>query len=135
MHNESNRPANTITISASGANAGFVKFWREPIFASDCTTVRGKNDLHTLFLYNFLLSIQNQIYYLQKGSAQPHVYPDDLKLIQIPDIDEKLQQQIVSECEKVDKEYNTSRMSIEEYKKKIAEVFERLDVISSQQGG
>lgn len=135
MHNESNRPANTITISASGANAGFVNFWREAIFASDCTTVRGKNDLHTLFLYNFLVSIQTQIYYLQKGSAQPHVYPDDLKLIQIPDIDEKLQRKIVSECEKVDEEYNTSRMSIEEYKKKIAEVFERLDVISSQRGG
>lgn len=121
LHSEANRPANTITISASGANAGFVNFWSEPIFASDCTTVRGKNDLHTFFLYNFLISIQNQIFYLQKGSAQPHVYPDDLKQIQIPDIDENLQQQVVSECEKVDEEYNNSRMTIEEYKKKIAE--------------
>lgn len=123
LHNEANRPANTITISASGANAGFVNFWREPIFASDCTTVRGKNDLHTLFLYNFLLSIQNQIYYLQKGSAQPHVYPDDLKLIQIPNVDEDIQQQIVSECEIVDDEYNHSRVSIEENKSKILELF------------
>jgi hypothetical protein len=69
LHNEANRPANTITISASGANAGFVNFWSEPIFASDCTTVRGKNDLHTFFLYNFLLSIQNQIFYLQKVNS------------------------------------------------------------------
>jgi restriction endonuclease S subunit len=134
LHNEANRPANTITISASGANAGFVNFWREPIFASDCTTVRGKNDLHTFFLYNFLLSIQNQIFYLQKGSAQPHVYPDDLKQIQIPDVDENVQQQVVSECEKVDEEYNNSRMTIEEYKRKIAEVFERLEVISKSGG-
>lgn len=134
LHNEANRQANTITISASGANAGFVNFWREPIFASDCTTVRGKNDLHTLFLYNFLLSIQNQIYYLQKGSAQPHVYPDDLKLIQVPNVDEDLQKKIVFECEKVDEEYNNSRMTVEEYKKKIAEVFERLEVISHQGG-
>lgn len=134
LHSEANRPANTITISASGANAGFVNFWSEPIFASDCTTVRGKNDLHTFFLYNFLLSIQNQIFYLQKGSAQPHVYPDDLKQIQIPDIDENLQQQVVSECEKVDEEYNNSRMTIEEYKRKIAEVFERLEVISKTGG-
>lgn len=121
LHNEANRPANTITISASGANAGFVNFWREPIFASDCTTVRGKNDLHTLFLYNFLLSIQNQIFYLQKGSAQPHVYPDDLKLIQIPNVDKDIQQLIVTECENVDEEYAKSRMTVEEYKKKIAE--------------
>ncbi|MBR6067800.1 MAG: N-6 DNA methylase [Bacteroidales bacterium] len=126
-HNESNRPANTITISASGANAGYVNFWREPIFASDCTTVRGKNDLHTIFLYNFLLSIQDQIYYLQKGAAQPHVYPDDLKLIQVPDVDEKLQRKIVSECEKVDEEYNNSKMSIEENEIKIAETYKLLD--------
>jgi restriction endonuclease S subunit len=121
LHNEANRPANTITISASGANAGFVNFWHEPIFASDCTTVRGKNDLHTLFLYNFLLSIQNQIFFLQKGAAQPHVYPDDLRMIQVPDIEEKLQQKIVTECEKVDKEYNNNLTRIEEYKEKIAE--------------
>lgn len=126
-HNESNRPANTITISASGANAGYVNFWREPIFASDCTTVRGKNDLHTIFLYNFLLSIQDQIYYLQKGAAQPHVYPDDLKLIQVPDVDEKLQRKIVLECEKVDEEYNNSKISIEENEIKIAETYKLLD--------
>ena len=81
--------------------------------------------MHTLFLYNFLLSIQNQIYYLQKGSAQPHVYPDDLKLIQIPNVDEDIQQQIVSECEIVDDEYNHSRVSIEENKSKILELFEK----------
>lgn len=129
LHNVSNRPANIITISASGANAGFVNFWREPIFASDCTTVRGKNDLHTLYLYNFLLSIQNQIYYLQKGSGQPHVYPDDLKLIPIPAIEESLQKRIVSECEKVDDAYNATRMSIEEYHKKIRGIFENLQVL------
>ena len=127
LHNESNRPANTITISASGANAGFVNFWNEPIFASDCTTVRGRDDLHTKFLYNYLLSIQYQIYYLQKGSAQPHVYPDDIKLIQVPDIDDKLQKQIVSECELVDDEYNRSRASIEENRRRILEVFEKLN--------
>ena len=126
LHNESNRPANTITISASGANAGFVNFWEEPIFASDCTTVRGRDILHTKFLYYFLFSIQNQIYSLQKGSAQPHVYPDDIRQIQVPDVNDKLQEQIVSECEQVDDEYNLSYASIEENKKKIFELFEKL---------
>lgn len=126
-HNESNRPANTITVSASGANAGYVNFWREPIFASDCTTIRGRNDTHTQFLYNFLLSIQNQIYSLQNGAGVPHVHPSDLKLINIPNIDENLQREIVSECEKVDEEYNNSRMCIEEWKKKIAEVMREVN--------
>lgn len=49
-HNEANREANVITISASGANAGFVNLWKEPIFASDCTTVIGKSDIETFFI-------------------------------------------------------------------------------------
>lgn len=130
LHNVANRKANTITISASGANAGFVNFWSEPIFASDCTTVRGKSDIETLFLYHFLHSIQDQIYYLQKGAAQPHVYPDDIAELLIPQIDEKLMKKVVSECKKVDEEYNTSRMAIEEYRKNIMQVFENLQVIT-----
>lgn len=129
FHNVANREANTITISASGANAGFVNFWKEPIFASDCTTVRGRNEIETLYLYNFLQSIQDQIYYLQKGSAQPHVYPNDIADLQIPQVEETKMQEIVAECAKVDEEYQTSRMSIEEYRKKIAQVFENLQVI------
>ena len=45
-----------------------------------------------------------------------------------------IQRKIVAECEKVDEEYNTSRMSIEEDKKKIAQVFERLEVITNVRG-
>ena len=119
FHNEANRKANTITISASGANAGFVNIWREPIFASDCTTVRGKDDVHTFFLYNFLISIQDQIFSLQKGTSQPHVYPSDIKLLQVPDIDTSIQQQIVAECEKVDEEYSIAQKTIEENKRNI----------------
>lgn len=40
-----------------------------------------------------------------------------------------IQQKIVDECKKIDEEYNASRMSIEEYRKKIADIFERLEVI------
>ena len=78
-----------------------------------------------------LFSIQDKLYYLQKGAGQPHVYPEDLKLIKVPDIiDENLLKKIVSECKKVDNEYNNSRMSDEEYRKKVVAVFERLNVIS-----
>lgn len=38
-----------------------------------------------------------------------------------------IQQQIVYECEKIDKEYNNSRMSVEENERKIAETFDALD--------
>ena len=55
--------------------------------------------------------------------------------IKIPLPPLNIQQQIITECEKVDEEYNQSRMSIEEYKKKITEIFEKLDVISKRWGG
>ena len=129
FHNQSNRPANTISVSASGANAGFVNLWREPIFASDCTTIRGKNDLQTFFLYNYLQSIQDQIYLLQKGSSQPHVYPDDLMIIQVPDIDDKILKQIVSECEKIDEKYKDAESQIISLKEKI---YQTIDNIQGQ---
>ena len=127
LHNEANREAGTITISASGANAGYVNYWDEPIFASDCTTVRGQNKQQTLFLFNYLQAMQEQIYLLQKGAAQPHVYPDDIKAIQVPNISVELQQQIVTECQKVDEEYNNSRMAIEDYRKRIAQAIASVD--------
>ncbi len=78
-HSISNREENTITVSGSGANAGYVNFWREKIYASDCTTVRGKSDIETIIAFYYLKLIQNQIYRYSQGSAQPHVYPTDIK--------------------------------------------------------
>ena len=88
-HDVANRPRNTITISASGANAGFVNFWREPIFACDCTTITNRVIGSTLYILNFLKIVQDFIYQQARGSAQPHVYPKDiegLKIIVPPDL-------------------------------------------------
>ena len=90
--------------------------------------------MYTFFLYNFLQSIQDKIFTLQKGAGQLHVYPDDIKLLQIPNVDEKLQRQIVEECEKIDEEYNTSRMSIEEYKRKIEEIMNKTNGVEKVLG-
>lgn len=82
-HSESNFSNNTITISASGANAGYINFWREPIFACDCTTVRGNNDFETFYILQLLKSIQEFIFSQARGSAQPHVYPKDIESLKI----------------------------------------------------
>ena len=134
-HDTANRNANVITISASGANAGFVNYWNEPIFASDCTTIEGKNDFLTEFIYNYLKGIQSQIFYLQKGAAQPHVYPKDIETIPIPNVPKEIQIKVIDECKKLDETYNNSRMTIETYRQKIAEVFERLQVADTSNWG
>ncbi|GHT08299.1 hypothetical protein FACS189426_03570 [Bacteroidia bacterium] len=93
-HSEYNREKNTITVSGSGANAGFVNFWYERIFASDCTTIRGKEDIDTFLIYQFLKSHQEILYRSAKGSAQPHVYPSDIKDLPFYDIPKEVKQKI-----------------------------------------
>lgn len=83
FHSKSNYSSNTITVSASGANAGFINFWREPIFACDCTTVRGESEAETLIILEFLKMRQEYLYSQAKGSAQPHVYPKDVETLEI----------------------------------------------------
>lgn len=134
-HNEYNRPKHTITISASGANAGYVNYWSEEIFASDCTTINVDDLVSTLYIYNYLKSKQNDICSLARGAAQPHVYPDDVKDFPIPLPSLDIQQQIVDECAKVDAEYETSRMAIEDYRKRISKIFTDLEVIAEKPNG
>ena len=101
-HNKSNRPVNTITISASGANAGFINFYKEPIFATDCSTISETNSLDTLFLYYVLKSKQDSIFKMQTGGAQPHVHPKDISRINIfiPNLEE--QQRIATQLSEID---------------------------------
>ena len=106
FHNESNRDGNIITVSASGAYAGFVNYFQDPIFASDCNTIKSKDEniITTKLVFHFLKSIQKDIYKLQRGQAQPHVYADDLSKVKIPLPPLDIQQKIVAEIEALEKQ-------------------------------
>ena len=91
FHNRANRPAKTITISASGASAGYVAFHPYPIFASDCSTIEEGLDYSIEFIFYKLQLIQESIYKMQTGGAQPHIHPVDLYPIEFP-IPEKAEQ-------------------------------------------
>lgn len=105
FHNVSNRPKGCITISASGANSGYVNYWDVPIWASDCITLRSKDEkkYSTKFLYHILRIIQDDIYLLQKGSDQPHVYGSDVKYIRIPPVSMEQQTQILIDIQALEK--------------------------------
>lgn len=83
FHNKANREGKTITISASGANAGYVSFYTMPIFASDCCTLSEGKVYDIEYLYQYLRSVQNDIYRMQTGGAQPHIYPKDIESLWI----------------------------------------------------
>lgn len=67
------------------------------------------------------------------GSAQGGLNSTNLKNIKIPLPPLDIQQKIVEECQKIDDEFNRTRMKIEEYRAKIANIFNDLEII--QAGG
>jgi len=121
-HNKANRKPPVITISASGANAGYVSYWNIPIFASDSITIKHKNDITTKYIYYFLKSNSNLINKLKKGQAQPHVYASDLKSLKIPLPPFEIQERIVKEIEKLEKEID----NLKEINKKIKMEIEKV---------
>ena len=74
-HNESNTIAPVITISASGANAGYVNLWHIPVWSSDSSFIDGSMTENVYFWYVMLKKRQKEIFDAQTGSAQPHIYP------------------------------------------------------------
>ncbi|EOH3902608.1 restriction endonuclease subunit S, partial [Campylobacter jejuni] len=133
FHNDFNRNENTITISASGANAGYVNFWKEKIFASDCTTINLPNLKVIQFIYYVLKCNQKYIMSLARGAAQPHVYPKDIENIKIPLPPLEIQKQIVAECEKVEEQHNTLSLSIKEYQNLIKAILQKCGIIEDNQ--
>lgn len=96
-HSVSNYDGNVITISASGAYAGYVWYHRTPIFASDCTVIYSKDEsvFKTEYIYEVLKAQQEYLYSLQRGAAQPHVYAKDLNNILIPKVPIEKQEEII----------------------------------------
>ena len=87
FHNESNVKGPSITISASGANAGYMSLHFSDIWAADCSYYQSADWLW--FAYSSLKFLQPVITNMQTGAAQPHVYPKhiDKLFIVIPDKD------------------------------------------------
>ena len=102
-HSVSNYDGNVITISASGAYAGYVWYHRTPIFASDCTVIHSKDEsvFKTEYIYEVLKAQQNSLYTLQRGAAQPHVYVKDLNNIFIPKVPIEKQEEIIQHVENI----------------------------------
>ncbi len=123
-HDQYNRLEGTITISASGANAGFVNYWKEKIYASDCTTIRENSNLSNVYIYIVLKYwFQQYLLSLARGAAQPHVYAEDIKKILIPNVNEDIQQQIIDECEKIEEQVNILQDNIDNINKQIVSLF------------
>lgn len=100
--------------------------------------LRCLENIHPAYLFNILNleEMRNQVRQLSNGNNIKNLSSSigEIK-IPLPPLD--IQQQIIAECQKIDQEYETSRMAIETYRAKIAQIFSDLEVLAqnSSRGG
>ena len=96
-----NRTGQTITVAGSGAYAGFVMFWDEPIFVSDAFSIKTDEEVVLpRYVFHFLLNKQSSIFNLKRGAGVPHVYAKDLAAFSIPIPPLRVQSRIVEILDK-----------------------------------
>lgn len=93
--NASNRTGEVITVAGSGAGAGYVQYWNEPIFVCDAFSIQGNETLNTKYVYYVLTSIQEKIYSTKKGGGVPHVHISSIDKFEIPVPPLPVQEEIV----------------------------------------
>lgn len=82
-HDKANTVNPVITVSGSGANAGYTRLYTEDIWASDCSYIDASICGEVFFAYESVLTLGNGFKHLQRGSAQPHVYPKNINELEI----------------------------------------------------
>ena len=90
FHNAHNVNGPAITISASGANAGYVNLYFENIWASDCSYISQSATPMFFLQYVALRYNQKKIFDMQTGAAQPHIYPRDFERLMVAVPNEEL---------------------------------------------
>ena len=101
-HAEANHLGEGIVVSRSGANAGFVSYWNEPIFVSDGFVLDSKPGISLRYIYHALKNKQDKLHAMKRGSGVPHIQRKALSefVISIPPLEE--QRRIVSILDKFD---------------------------------
>lgn len=106
--------------------------------SSEFHVFRCSESINKKYLFLILNSaiVRNAAIANMTGSSGHRRVPEIFyKNLQIPLPPMDIQMQIVKESDKIDAEYNSSRMTIETYRQKIAEVFERLQVADTSNWG
>ncbi|EJY9650551.1 restriction endonuclease subunit S [Campylobacter coli] len=122
---------------STGGNA-IVQFYNgKSSYSTDTYALKSNNEnyIDTYFLYILLKQLENFINcFLFKGSGLKHLQKTELKSLKIPLPPLEIQKQIVAECEKVEEQYNTIRMSVEEYQNLIKAILQKCGIIDDGGG-
>ena len=126
-----NHEESEVAMTCRGATCGTINYTEPRSWITGNAMVITPKDNRLLKLYLKEYLTNTNVSHIITGSAQPQITRTNLNPLQIPLPPIDVQEQIVAECQKVDEEYNTSRMAIEDYRKKIAQAYENLQVIGA----
>lgn len=114
-----------VAMTCRGATCGTINFTEPKCWitgnAMVITPLKENIELDKIYL-KIILSFAN-IKSVITGAQQPQITRTNLENLKIPLPSLQIQKQIVAECEKVEKQYQTIRMSIDEYKNLIKDIF------------
>ena len=99
-HDQANVDGPSITISKSGAYAGYVWWHETSIWASDCLVIQSHDEAQysSFYLYLCLRACQQELYGRQQGTGQPHVYREQVADFPIPDLSPAEQRHKIGEA-------------------------------------
>jgi type I restriction enzyme S subunit len=98
-----NHDGEIVVVARSGASAGFVSYWNQPIFVTDGFGYEAKAGVTTpRYLYYILKNMEATLNAMKRGAGVPHVSGEALSqiLLPIPSIEE--QNRIVSILDRFD---------------------------------
>ena len=124
-----------IIISARGTVGAVAQIAAPMTFNQSCYGLRGNDQIDNGFLYYVLSFERPYIESLATGMKFPSIVKNTLDQIQIPLPPMDVQKKLVHACAKIDEEYNATRMSIETYRQKTADLFAELDAVMSTTEG
>ena len=118
-HNEYTVNAGAIIISKDGAYAGYVSMYNTKVFVSNhgIYMANFKNNIKKDYVYYYMsIHLQQSIYKLQTGSAQPGVNKRDIGQLKLPIPSLKVQEAIVERLDLLSDNNATMAKNIEQLK-------------------
>ena len=101
--NKSNHDGEIVVIARSGASAGFVSYWNEPIFVTDGFGYEAQEEIvFPRYLYHCLKGLETNLNAMKRGAGVPHVSGDALSKVELPIPPLEEQERIVAILDRFD---------------------------------
>jgi len=82
---KANHVGEIVVIARSGASAGYVSYWDEPIFVTDGFGYEGRPGIvRNKYLYYVLKNMEPELNGMKRGAGVPHVSGEQLGNILLP---------------------------------------------------